>query len=131
MFISFSFKLLNYISIVASLFLGLKVDFGLSLFWSNPSFSLFRKCHFKRTILPYVYIRRTVPYASSSALSFALLIWLLVGTNFNSMDNNRLFNFRLSKFPLRHKLTFNTYPRTTPFGCFTEYFRFSHFLATP
>ena len=35
MFISFSSKLLKYISVAASLFLGLKVDFGLKLFQSN------------------------------------------------------------------------------------------------
>ena len=35
MFISFYSKLLKYISIAASFFLGLKVDFGLNLFQSN------------------------------------------------------------------------------------------------
>ena len=90
MFISFSSKLLKFISIAASLFLGSKVDFGLNLFRSN-SFSSFQKCHFERNILRY---------ASSSILSFALLIWLLVGTNFNPLYNNEisaLVSFRLDK----------------------------------
>ena len=56
------------------------MDFGLNLYRSN-SFLSFRKCHFKRNILPYV---------SSSILSFPLLIWLLVGTNFNPWDNNEI-----------------------------------------
>ena len=88
--ISFSSKLLRYISIAASLFLGLEVDFSLKLFLSNPFLS-FRKCHFKRSI---------VSYASSSILSFALLICLLVGINFNLLDNNQilvLVSFRLDK----------------------------------
>ena len=108
MFISFSSKLLKYISITASLFLGLKVDFGLNLFWSN-SLSSFRKCHFKCNILPY---------ASSSILSFALLIWLLVGTNFNPLDNNeisalvsfhldKLTTFLLTNLPLIHPFKVN------------------------
>ena len=85
MFISFSSKLFKYISIAVSLFLGSKVDFGLNLFHSN-SFSSFGN------ILAYAY---------SSILSFALLIWLLVGTNFNLLDNNEIFafvSFHLDKF---------------------------------
>ena len=80
MFTGFSSKLLRYFLIAASLFLGLKVDFDLNLFQSN-SFPSFRKCHFKRNIQPQ---------ASSSILSFALLIWLLVETNFSLVDNNEI-----------------------------------------
>ena len=90
MFISFFSKLLKYISIVASLLLGLKVNFGLNLYlWK--SFSSVQKFHFKHNILPY---------SSSSFLSFPFLIWLLVRTYFNSLDNNQvsaLVTFRLNK----------------------------------
>ena len=80
MFISFSSKLLKYISIAISLFVGSKVDFDLNLFRSN-SISSFQKSYFKRNVLSYAF---------SSILSFALLIWLLVGTNFNPLDNNEI-----------------------------------------
>ena len=86
----------------------IKVDFGLNLFRSN-SFSLFRKCHFKRNILPYV---------PSSVLSFPLLIWLLVETNLNLLDNNeisvlvsfrsdKLTTFLLTNLPLIHPFKVN------------------------
>ena len=90
MFISFSSKLLKFISIAASLFLGLKVDFSWNLIRSNSLLS-FHKCYFKRNILLYV---------SSSNWSFAFLTWMLVGTIFSPLDNNEissLFSFRLEK----------------------------------
>ena len=98
---SFSSKLLKHILVAGSLFLGLKVDFGLNLFQSK-SFSSFRKCHFKGKIFSYT---------SSSILSFALYIWLLTGTNFNPLDNNevstlvrlsleKLTTFLLTNLPL-------------------------------
>ena len=104
-FITFSSKLLKYISIAASLLLGLNVECSLNLFRSI-SFSSFRKCHFKHNILSY---------ASSSILIFALLIWLLVGTNFNPLDNNEisaLVSFHVDKLT-KFLLTF--LPLNRPF----------------
>ena len=75
-----SSKQLRYVSMITSLFLGLKKDLGL-----NPSAtkdgSSFLKCHITRIFLPY---------SSNSVFNFARLIFLAVGTNFKPSGSNEI-----------------------------------------
>ena len=75
-----SSKQLRYVSMITSLFLGLKKDLGL-----NPSAtkdgSSFLKCHITRIFLPY---------SSNSVFNFARSIFLAVGTNFKPSGSNEV-----------------------------------------
>ena len=76
-----SFRLLRYVSMAVSLFLGLNVDFGLNFSYEN-GFSSFLKCHRSRSFLPY---------SSNSIFNyFALSILLPVGTNFRPLDKKEI-----------------------------------------
>ena len=72
-------KLLKQILIAASLFFGLKADFGLNLERSN-SFSSFSIDHSGCNILPK---------ASSSILSLGLSIVIFVEINFKPLDKSK------------------------------------------
>ena len=65
---------------VASLFLGLKEDLGLN-FSAAKVRSSFRKCHIRRSFLPY---------SSNSIFNYARSILLAEGTNFRPLDNKEI-----------------------------------------
>ena len=71
-----SSRLLTYVSITGSLFLGLNIDLGLNFPYGN-SFSSFLKCHISWSFLPY---------SSNSVFNLALSILLAVRTNFRPLD---------------------------------------------
>ena len=73
-----SFRLLRYVSMTVTLFLGLNVGF-----WSYENgFLSFLKCHRSRSFLPY---------SSNSIFNyFALSILLAVGTNFRPLDKREI-----------------------------------------
>ena len=75
-----SSRLLRYVSMTVSLFLGLNVDLGLNFSYEN-GFSSFLKCHISRSFLPY---------SSNSDFVFALSILLDVRTNFRPLDNREI-----------------------------------------
>ena len=75
-----SSRLLRYVSMTVSLFLGLNVDLGLNFSYEN-GFSSFLKCHISRSFLPY---------SSNSVFNFALSILLAVGTNFRPLDKREI-----------------------------------------
>ena len=65
---------------IASLFFGLKEDLGLN-FSAAKVHSSFRKCHIRRSVLPY---------SSNSLFNFARSILLAEGTNFRPLDNKEI-----------------------------------------
>ena len=72
---------------IASLFLGLKEDLGLhfSAVKLHPSF---RKCHLRRSFLPY---------SSNSLFNFAWSVLLAEGTNFRPLCISCLFKMKTKK----------------------------------
>ena len=100
-----SSKQLRYVSMITSLFLGLKEDLGL-----NPSAtedgSSFLKCHITRIFLPY---------SSNSVFNFTRSILLAVGTNFKPLGNNEISG--AATFLLERFITFlltNLFYKFTP-----------------
>ena len=79
-----SSKQLRYVSIMTSLFLELKEDFGLITSFTKD-FSLFLKFHISHSFFQY---------SSNSVLSFGWSISLAVGTNFKPLDNNEISECR-------------------------------------
>ena len=73
-------RLLRYVSITVSLFLGLNVDLGLNFSYGN-GFASFLKCHISPGFLPY---------SSNSIFNFALSILLAVGANFKTLDTREI-----------------------------------------
>ena len=72
-----SSRLLRYVSITVSLFLGLYVDLGLK-FSSGNDFSSFLKRRISWSFLPYY---------SKSVFNFCLSILLVLGTNFRPLNS--------------------------------------------
>ena len=75
-----SSRLLKYVSVTLSLFLGLNVDLGLNFSYKND-FSSFLKCHINRSFFPY---------SSNSVFNFVLSILLTPGTNFRPLGKREI-----------------------------------------
>ena len=100
-----SSKQLRYVSMITSLFLGLKEDLGLNLSATKDG-SSFLKCHITRIFLPY---------SSNSVFNFARSILLAVGTNFKPLGNNEISG--ATTFLLERFITFlltNLFYKFTP-----------------
>ena len=89
-----SFKQLSYVSMMTSLFLGLKQDLSLNLSVRKDG-SLTLKCHRSHSFLPY---------SSNSAFNFPRSISLAFGLNFKPLDSNEISE--AERFLLQRFITF-------------------------
>ena len=80
MSINLSFKRLRYVSLMTSLFLGLKEDLGLNRSSANDR-SSFLKCH---------KICNFLLFSPNSLFNFARSILLAVGANLKPLDSNEI-----------------------------------------
>ena len=100
-----SSKHLRYASMMASLFLRLKEDLGLSLS-AIKDYSSFLKCHISHSFLPY---------SSNSVFNFTQSILVALDTNFKPFDSNEtsgVERFLLERFYtfLLTKMSYNLTP---------------------
>ena len=89
-----SCKQLRYVSVMTSLFIGLKEDLGLNLS-ARKDRSSFLKSHINR---------RFLPYSSKSIFNFTQSNLLAVGTNFKPLDSNEISE--IERFLLERFVTF-------------------------
>ena len=133
-----SFKELGQVSMIAYLFLWLNEDLGLNFLAVNVR-SSFRKCHIRRSFLPYY---------SNSVFNFAQTILFAEDTNFRPVDykeisgGDRFLLDRLKTFLIKN-LPSKLNPYKTLYLCpddhwfvyqalsISLYYRANHFFSPP